>query len=109
MSEEILRMTAIELLSHYQSGALSPVEATRAMLDQIERLNPIVNAYCLVDPETTLAHARESEQRYVDNRTVGRLDGVPVAIKDVYLTPMWPTLKGSRIVSPENTLNKSCN
>lgn len=107
MSEEILRMTAIELLSHYQSGALSPVDATRAMLDQIERLNPVVNAYCLVDPETTLSHARESEQRYVNNRTVGRLDGVPVAIKDVYLTPMWPTLKGSRIVKPESTLNKS--
>ncbi|MGD8514861.1 MAG: amidase [Granulosicoccaceae bacterium] len=107
MSEEILGMTARELLSHYKSGALSPVEATRAMLDQIERLNPVVNAYCVIDPETTLAHARESEQRYAKNNTQGRLDGVPVAIKDVFLTPMWPTLKGSRVIDPESTLNKS--
>ncbi|MDX1594046.1 MAG: amidase [Gammaproteobacteria bacterium] len=107
MSEEILRMSAVELLREYHNGALSPVEATQAMLDQIERLNPAVNAYCLVDPETTLGHARESEQRYLKGETRGRLDGVPVAVKDVFLTPMWPTVKGSRVIDPGGTLGKS--
>jgi aspartyl-tRNA(Asn)/glutamyl-tRNA(Gln) amidotransferase subunit A len=107
VNEEILRMTATELLSHYESGALSPVESTQAMLAQIERLNPVVNAYCVIDPETTLNYARESEQRYAKKQTLGRLDGVPVAIKDVFLTPMWPTLKGSRVINAESTLNKS--
>lgn len=105
-SEEILRLTATELLLHYKTGGLSPVEVTQVMLDQVERLNPIVNAFCLVDPETTLSYALESEKRYVKGQTLGKLDGVPVAIKDVFLTPMWPTLKGSRVIKPESTLNK---
>lgn len=107
MSDELLRMSAVELLAQYRSGALSPVEVTRAMLDQIDRLNPVVNAYCLVDHETTLAMARASEQRYRDDATLGRLDGVPVAVKDVFLTPMWPTVKASRVIDPASTLNKS--
>ena len=36
----------------------------------------------------------------------GLLDGVPVAVKDVFLTPMWPTLKGSKTVQGASTLHK---
>ncbi|MCG8614441.1 MAG: amidase, partial [Pseudomonadales bacterium] len=106
MSNEILEMTAVQLLQHYRSGALSPVVATRAMLDQIERLNSVVNAYCLVDEETTMGYAKEAEQRYQKQCANGLVDGVPVAIKDVFLTPMWPTVKGSKVIDPESTLNK---
>ncbi|SDJ87175.1 amidase [Microbulbifer yueqingensis] len=99
-------MTALELLQGYRDKSFSPVEVTSALLDQIERCNPAVNAYCLVDRETTLEFARASEQRYQSGDTRGLLDGVPVAIKDVFLTPMWPTLKGSRTIDPDSTLNK---
>ncbi len=107
MTKDILNMTALELLSRYRDKSLSPVEATQAMLDQIERLDSTVNAWCLVDQETTLRYARESEQRYQNGTAKGLVDGVPVAVKDVFLTPMWPTLKGSRTTVPESTLNKS--
>lgn len=106
MTQDILRMTALELLKNYRAKSLSPVEVTGAMLDQVKRLNPVVNAYCLVDEETTLQHAAESEQRYQRDEPKGLVDGVPVAVKDVFLTPMWPTLKGSRTVTPELTLGK---
>ncbi|XSG86116.1 MAG: amidase [Methylohalobius sp. ZOD2] len=106
MSKDVLRMTAVELLEAYRKGSLSPVEATRAMLDQIERLDPHVNAWCLVDPETTLHYARESEERYQKGEPKGWLDGVPVAVKDVFLTPMWPTVKGSKVIEPNSTLGK---
>ena len=95
MSNEIVAMTATELLSRYSNGSLSPVEVTRAMLAQIQALDSEVNAYCLVDEDTTLEWARAAEQRYQNNAPLGLLDGVPVAVKDVFLTPMWPTLKGS--------------
>jgi len=107
MSNEILRMTAVELLQQYQDKTLSPVEVATAMLDQIERLDKHTNGFCLVDRETTLGLARESEQRYQSGEAQGLLDGVPVAVKDVFLTPMWPTIKGSYTVDPQSTLNKS--
>lgn len=107
MSNEILRMTAVELLQQYQDKTLSPVEIATAMLDQIERLDTHTNGFCLVDRDTTLGLARESEQRYQAGEAQGLLDGVPVAVKDVFLTPMWPTIKGSYTVDPQSTLNKS--
>lgn len=107
MSRDILKMTAVELLRNYRSGALSPVEAATAMLDQIERVDQHTNGFCLVDRDTSLRFARESEQRYGRGEPKGLLDGVPVAIKDVFLTPMWPTVRGSRTVDPGSTLNQS--
>lgn len=103
---DLVRMTALELLRGYRDKQFSPVEATQAMLTQIERLNPVVNAFNLVDEETTLAAARESEARYQSGDTRGLLDGVPVAIKDVFLTPQWPTIKGSKTIDPKVTLGK---
>ena len=103
---DLVRMTALELLRGYRDKQFSPVEATQAMLTQIERLNPVVNAFNLVDEETTLAAARESETRYQSGDTRGLLDGVPVAIKDVFLTPQWPTIKGSKTIDPKATLGK---
>lgn len=107
MSQDILKMTAVELLDHYRDKRLSPVEVASAMLDQIERLDSHTNGFCLVDRKTTLAIAAESEQRYQRGEATGLVDGVPVAVKDVFLTPMWPTLRGSHTVDPASTLDKS--
>ncbi|MEX2523830.1 MAG: amidase [Gammaproteobacteria bacterium] len=106
MTTDILRMTALELVEQYKKRSLSPVEVTRAMLDQIERLDSHTNAWCLIDADTTLEFARQSEQRYMNNEATGLVDGVPVAVKDVFLTPMWPTVKASKTIDPESTLNK---
>ncbi|WP_047865701.1 amidase [Rubrobacter aplysinae] len=94
-------LTAAELGRLYRDRELSPVEATRAALDQIEEHNPRVNAFCLVDEEAALASARESEKRYSDGGPLGKLDGVPASIKDLVLTRGWPTLRGSRLVDPD--------
>lgn len=106
MTTEILCLSALELVQKYKQRELSPVEVTEAMLAQIERVDSHTNAYCLVDADTTLDLARQSEQRYMNNEATGLVDGVPVAVKDVFLTPMWPTIKGSKTIDPEPTLNK---
>jgi len=103
---DFVGMTALQLLQGYKDKSFSPVDVAEALLKQIERCNPIVNAYCLVDSETTLTFARDSAQRYSKGETRGVLDGVPVAIKDVFLTPMWPTIKGSKTIDPQSTLGK---
>lgn len=75
------------------------MEVAQAVLKRIDAHNPEVNAFCLVDEERTLEHARKSEVRWQKAEPVGLLDGVPVSIKDVLLTKGWPTLYGSRTVS----------
>lgn len=88
-------LTALQLVAAYTSGELSPVEATAAALSVINECDGEVNAFCLVDEEAALSAARKSEARWSGNYTKGLLDGVPVAVKDVFRTAGWPTLRGS--------------
>ncbi|MFD0905060.1 amidase [Actinomadura sediminis] len=93
-------LTAAELAGEYRAGALSPVEAAAAVLARIERDDPGINAFCLVDPDTTLEMARASAERWRRGTPLGPLDGVPVSIKDVLLTEGWPTRRGSTTIDP---------
>lgn len=97
---EVADLTATELLASFRRGELSPVEAAKAALERIRAFNPTVNAFCLVDEERTLHAARASEKRYRAGEADRLLDGVPVAIKDVFMTRGWPTLKGSKVIDP---------
>ncbi len=100
MTSDPALLSAVELLERYRDGSLSPVEATRAALARIDRHNAAFNAFNLVDPESALAAARESEQRWRQGAPRGRLDGVPTAVKDLVLTKGWPTLRGSKAIDP---------
>ncbi|MFC7850030.1 amidase [Arthrobacter sp. NPDC057388] len=93
--------TATDLVAAYRSGDVSPVEATRAALDAIDRHDKDINAFCLVEPEEALQAARESEARWRAKEPQGLADGVPTSIKDLLLTRGWPTLRGSRLTSPD--------
>ena len=102
---DLTQCTATELLQLYRSGQTSPVEATQAVLARIDRLNPKLNAFCLVDADAALANARASQARWQAHRAsgapVGELEGVPTSIKDLILTRGWPTLRGSRTIDPK--------
>ncbi len=94
-------MTAAELAAAYSAGALSPVEATQAALDAIAARDDVLDAFCLVDPERAMVQAKESEARWQGGRAQGLLDGVPISIKDIFLTEGWPTLRGSTSIRPD--------
>lgn len=98
---EIAVMPAVELRRRYRAGELTPVEVVEALLDRIERIDGAVNAWCLVDRERALEAAHASAVRYRRGAPAGLLDGVPVAVKDVFLTRGWPTLKGSTLIEPD--------
>jgi aspartyl-tRNA(Asn)/glutamyl-tRNA(Gln) amidotransferase subunit A len=92
--------SATRLLQLYRDRMASPVEATRAVLARIDRLDATLNAFCFLAPEQALAAARESEARWARGAPCGELDGVPTSIKDLILAKGWPTLRGSRTVDP---------
>jgi aspartyl-tRNA(Asn)/glutamyl-tRNA(Gln) amidotransferase subunit A len=104
MSSELLALSALDLVALYRTRRASPVDVTRAALDRIEQLNPLLNAFCFVAP-AALAAAAESEARWMNGTPLGPLDGVPVSIKDILLTKGWPTLRGSKTVDPAGPWN----
>jgi len=100
MTDDLAFLSAVELVTLYRARKLSPVEVAEAALAAIDRHNPRLNAYCLVDREGALAQARQSEERWQRNAPCGLIDGVPASIKDLVLTKGMPTLRGSRLVDP---------
>jgi aspartyl-tRNA(Asn)/glutamyl-tRNA(Gln) amidotransferase subunit A len=98
---DLTQCTATKLLELYRRREASPVEVTTAVLDRIDRLNPLLNCFALVAADEAMSAAAASESRWLAGETVGLLDGVPVSIKDLILTRGWPTLRGSRTVDPD--------
>jgi len=104
MASDLLTLSAAELLHLYRAKRTSPVEVARAALQRIDKLNPVLNAFCFVAPDA-LAAAKESEARWMKGEPRGALDGVPVTVKDLLLTKGWPTMRGSKTVDPKGPWN----
>ncbi|RDG37789.1 amidase [Streptomyces corynorhini] len=94
----LTRLTARQLLAGYARGDFSPVDATRAVLDRIAAVQPLVNAFVRVDSEAALAQAEAAAGRWRAGAPQGLLDGVPVSVKDLFLQRGGPTLRGSGTV-----------
>jgi len=100
MTHDTAYRTAAELEMLYRAEKLSPVEATRAALARIERVNPKLNAFMVVDAERALLAAQRSERRWRQHAPLSPLDGQPVTIKDTLNLHGHPTRAGSR-TTPE--------
>ncbi len=90
--------SAVELLSDLESREVSSVELTRAYLDQIQKHDDKVKAFLLVDPDAALARAKEIDDRRAAGKPVGKLAGLPVAIKDVICTEGVKTTCASKML-----------
>jgi amidase len=108
VTDELTFMTARDLARRIKARELSAVEVLQAHLDQIDRVNPIVNAIVTLLPERALAAARAADAALARGDAVGPLHGLPIAHKDTLATKGIRTTQGSPIyvdaVPDENAL-----
>ena len=88
-------LSATELLARYGDGSLSPVEATKAVLERIAAWEPHLHATYAIDAEAAIAAAHVAETRWQKHRDagepIGALEGVPATIKENIATRGTPT------------------
>ena len=86
---------AYRLAEMIRSKQLSPVELMEVTLKRIKEFNPKLNAYLTVVEEEAMQAAQEAEKALGTGANLGRLHGIPVAIKDLVLTKGMRTTMGS--------------
>ena len=94
---EIHELTIHELHDKLKKGELSSVEATKALLARIEAVEGTVNAFITVTPEEAQKDAEAADRRIAAG-DMQPLTGIPVALKDIFLTKGVRTTCASRIL-----------
>jgi aspartyl-tRNA(Asn)/glutamyl-tRNA(Gln) amidotransferase subunit A len=94
MSDALIDDDLSAVSARIAAGEVSPVAATEAILARIDAFDPDLQAYVHINPS-----AREQAQRCADELRQGHvrgpLHGVPVAVKDNYLSAHMPTTAGT--------------
>lgn len=80
--EDICFMSACDMAEKIKTQELSAREITEIFIERIEKLNPIINAYCTPTLELARDMAKEADERVKRGEKLGTLNGVPISIKD---------------------------
>jgi len=90
--------SALELKQRLDAGETSAADLASLYLDRIDRHNAELNAFVHADREQIMAQARASDS-YRTKHEARPLEGVPVAIKDIFCSTESPTTCCSRILA----------
>jgi aspartyl-tRNA(Asn)/glutamyl-tRNA(Gln) amidotransferase subunit A len=94
VSADLTRQPSTTLTPALRDGRLSPVALTEAYLDRVQRIDTRLQSFiCLA--QDALAQARRAETEIKAGRWRGPLHGIPIGIKDNYLTQDMPTTAGT--------------
>ena len=92
--------SATDLIRLYRTRKVSPVEAMEAILAQVDRVNPQLNAIVMLVRESARRAARAATRALSRKAELPLLFGVPVTIKDLVLSTrglMMATLHAERL------------
>src|SRR5262245_45684319 len=88
-------LSASEAAQLIRGGTISSEQLIEACLARIREIDGEVQAWAFLDPDYALAQARAADAKRLEGKPTGPLDGVPIAIKDIFDTADMPTENGS--------------
>jgi aspartyl-tRNA(Asn)/glutamyl-tRNA(Gln) amidotransferase subunit A len=94
-AQDMRRATLLQIMHWLAIGRAQPQALSDVYQDAIERLNPALNAYTDVSVSLIQEQALAADRRRRDG-VMGRLDGLPIAIKDNFDVAGVPTRAGMR-------------
>ncbi|MER3417171.1 MAG: Asp-tRNA(Asn)/Glu-tRNA(Gln) amidotransferase GatCAB subunit A [Gemmataceae bacterium] len=95
---ELIDRTAYELLDLQRRGEATAEEIVQAFCNAVATRDPLIRAFLHFDRDTALEQARAIDLKRRAGQPLGRLAGIPVAIKDVLCTRGVPTTCASKIL-----------
>ena len=86
-----------ELVSNVQGKKISAKELTQSALDNIDKFDDEINAFCSVNPEDALLQAEQIDSAIIKGEEVGILAGIPIGVKDLEDAKGFTTSFGSEL------------
>ena len=93
--EDICFMSAYDMLDTIKRQELTSEDITEALIERIEKINPIVNAYCTTTFDLAREMAKNADNAVKKGEPLGVLHGIPTSIKDLIMTKGIRTTYGS--------------
>jgi aspartyl-tRNA(Asn)/glutamyl-tRNA(Gln) amidotransferase subunit A len=79
----LIELSATALVGQLQSRKASAVDVAQAFLSQAQAHDSTIGAFLRIDSERVLAQSRDIDRRRAAGESLGKLAGVPVAVKDL--------------------------
>ena len=80
----------------HPNAGIVPLELAKVVLEHIERLNPVINAFLTIPSDLALEQAKAAEARVMRGSPSGPLEGIPYSVKDLEPTAGVRTTYGSK-------------
>ncbi|MFI5265526.1 MAG: Asp-tRNA(Asn)/Glu-tRNA(Gln) amidotransferase subunit GatA [Candidatus Levyibacteriota bacterium] len=90
-------LTITSILEGYKKKEFSVTEVVTAYLDRIEKLDPQLNSFITVARESAIEAAKKKDGKLEELET-RPLFGVPIALKDMYMTKGIKTTAASKVL-----------
>ena len=109
MSNPLIALSAVELRRQIGRKQLSPVEVLDAYIEQMQTVNPGVNALCATDFDRAREAAKAAEAAVMRGDNLGALHGLPIGVKDLtetagLLTTFGNTAFTQHVPNTDNTM-----
>ena len=96
--DKLYSLTVEEASKKLRSGELLPSQLLESVIERIEKVEPEIKSYITKTFEIAREQAKKSDERYVKGKPLSDLDGIPVALKDVFCTKGVKTTAASKIL-----------
>ena len=95
--DEICFMSALDMFDKIKNQEITSQEITEVLIERIEKINPIINAYCTPTFDMAREMAKRADDRVKKNEKIPPLNGIPTSIKDLMPVKGVRTTYGSKI------------